>query len=73
MQEAEVIMHRKPIKHMDLLLQHVKKECVDGCKFKICWACSICIVEPVASVHELLIKGRRKFSAPQFQVIGGRP
>ena len=31
MQEAEVIMHRKPIKHMDLLLQHLNKECVDGC------------------------------------------
>ena len=30
MQEAEVIMHRKPIKHMDLI-QHVNKECVDGC------------------------------------------
>ena len=30
MQEVEVVMHPKPTKHMDLLLQHVNKEGVDG-------------------------------------------
>ena len=30
-QEAEVTMHRKSIKCMDLHHQHVYEECVDGC------------------------------------------
>ena len=34
MQEVELTMHRKLIKRMDLLHQHVNEECVDSCNDK---------------------------------------